>query len=121
MTREIVLAALVALAGCGTTTTQQTAVTGAVATLAGVAAAQNTTVASLVTKGNLFCSQKVVLGAPLVVALANLAGAPVSVTGMAAADVATACGLIGAVPVAPPADPASVPVVAAPVAVLPAA
>lgn len=115
-----ILATAVALAACGTTPTQQTAIGGAVATLAGVAAAQNSTVASIVTKGGLFCSQKVAVGAPLVVALANLSGAPVSVTGMASKDVAAACGLIGAIPVPPPADPASVPV--APVATtLPAA
>lgn len=118
MNRLTILAAI-ALAGCGTTPAQQTAVSGAVATLASVAAAQNSTVASIVAKGGLFCSQEVALGAPLVVALANLSDAPVSVTGMAAADVATACALIGAIPVAPPADPASVPVVVAPVAVLP--
>lgn len=119
--RHIAILAALALAGCGTTPAEQAQLAAAGQTLASVAAAHNTTVASLVTKGNLFCQQKVVTGAPLIVALANLYGAPVSVVNQTAADVATACALVGGIPVAPPVDPASAPVVTAPVAVLPAA
>ena len=69
--------------------------------------------ASAVRAGALFCATSTAAG-PLVVALANMAGAPVSVTGMASADVAAACRLIAAIPVAPPANATGVPVVAAP-------
>ncbi len=112
-------ALLLALSACGTTATQQAALTTGAVTLASVAATNNTTVASLVTKGALFCKQVGPLE-PMVVALANAAGAPVSVTGMAANDVAEACAAVEAVPVAPPANPAAAPVVTATVA-LPAA
>lgn len=120
MNRIAILAATIALAGCGSTAVQKAQLVAAGQTLASVAAAQNTTVASIVTQGNLFCG-KATTGAPLIVALTNIYGAPVTVVNQTAADVATACALIGGVPVSPPADPASTPVVAAPVAVLPAA
>ncbi len=118
--KHIAILAALALAGCGATPAQQTQLIAAGQTLAAVAAGNNTTVASIVTAGGLFC-QKATAGAPLVVALANIYGAPVSVTGMAAGDVAAACALVGGIPVAPPADPASAVVEVAPVAVLPAA
>lgn len=120
MNRLTILLTALALAGCGTTPAQQTQLVAAGQTLASVAAANNTTVASLVTKGGLFCS-RATTGAPLVIALANLYGAPVSVVNQTAVDVAAACALVGGVPVAPPVDAASAPVVTAPVAVLPAA
>lgn len=100
------------LAACTTppTPTQQAALATAGVTLASVAAANSSTVATLVTKGTLFCQTATATG-PLVVALATIAGVPVSVTGQAAADVATACGLIGGVAVSPPANPSAAPVV----------
>lgn len=116
----IAIASAIALSACSNVSpTQEATLVAGAQTLASVAAAQNTTVASLVTKGALFCEQYVATSSPLVVALANIAGAPVSVTGMASDDVAKACAVIAGVPVAPPVDPESVPVVTAPVAVLP--
>jgi len=109
------------LSACGTTPAQQASLTSGAATLAAVAAAHNTTVASLVTKGALFC-QKATDDLPLVVALANVSGVPVSVTGIASDVVAGACAGIAAIPVPPPADPSTAPVVMAPsAAALPAA
>lgn len=108
-----------ALAACGTTAQQQATLTSGAVTLASVAAANNKTVADVVAKGALFCQQDSVL-LPAVVALANAAGAPVSVTGQASSDVAQACAAIQAVPVPPPAAPGSVPVVASPSVALPA-
>lgn len=116
----LALSALAALAACSNVTpAQQATLIAGAQTLASVAAAKSTTVTSLVTGGALFCQQYVATSSPLIVALANIAGAPVSVTGMAADDVAKACAVIAGVPVAPPVDPASAPVVVAPVAVLP--
>lgn len=91
------IAALLALAACSAS--QQTAATNAVAT------------------GQLYCAKATTAG-PLVVALADAAGAPVTVTGKAAATVASACAVIDAIPVEPPPDPAAAPVVAAPVVAL---
>jgi hypothetical protein len=108
------------LIGCGTTPAQQASLTAGAATLAAVAAAHNTTVASLVTKGALFCS-KATADAPLVVALANVSGIPVSVTNATSDVVAAACAGISAVPVPPPADPAATPVVMAPSSLPPVA
>ncbi len=118
--KHIAILAALALAGCGATPAQQTQLIAAGQTLAAVAAGNNTTVAAIVTQGGLFC-QKAAESGPLVVALANIYGAPVAVVNQTAGDVATACALIGGIPVAPPADPASVVVEVAPVAVLPAA
>ncbi len=70
-----------------------------------------------VADGQLFCGKTTADG-PLVVALATAAGAPVVVTGAASSAVAAACAVIGALPVAPPANPAAAPVVAANVAPL---
>lgn len=103
------------LVGCGTTPAQQASLTQGAATLAAVAAAHNTTVSSLVSKGALFC-KKVTTDAPLVVAVATVSGAPVSVIGIASDVVAATCAGINAVPVSPPADPASTPIVVIPVA-----
>jgi hypothetical protein len=116
--KTAILVSLLALSACGTTAVQQATLVNGAVTLAGVAAANNTTVDQVVAKGALFCATKGPL-VPLVVALANAAGAPVSVTGQASADVAAACAAIQAVPVAPPAHPEAAPVMAAPV--LPAA
>lgn len=103
------------LAGCSLTAPQQAAVTSAGVTLATVAAQNSTSVADLVKRGALFCKQTALL-APATVVLANAAGVPVSVTGMASDDVMRACQLINAVPVSPPADPAAVTIVSAPAA-----
>ena len=75
--------------------------------------------ADLVKGGAAFCAVATQNG-PLVVALANAAGAPVSVTGQTATAVAAGCALINAIPVAPPASVGAVPVVAS-VTTLPAA
>lgn len=100
------------LTACSTppTPTQTATLVAGAQTLASVAAANNSTVNTLVTKGALFC-QEVTATGPLVVALATIAGVPVSVTGQASADVATACSLIGGVAVSPPANPSAAPVV----------
>lgn len=104
------------LAGCGTTPAQQASLTQGAATLGAVAAAHNTTVASLVKKGALFC-QKASTDASLVVAVANLSGVPVTVTDIASEVVAATCAGIDAVPVSPPADPAAAPIVVVPAVV----
>lgn len=85
----IALATAVLLAGCGSTASQ-----------------------NAVAQGQLFCAESTATG-PLVVALANVSGVPVTVTGKASAEVAAACAVIGAIPVSPPSDPAAAPVVAA--------
>lgn len=89
---------------------------------AGVAPAPGSPAATLnnvVRDGQLFCALETPLG-PLVVALANVAGAPVKVTGQAADDVAAGCALIDAIPVAPPPNPAQAPLVASATALPPA-
>ena len=92
---------------------------GLLSGLAGCTAQQATSVAqaeqNLVVDGQLFCAKATAYG-PLVVALADAAGAPVVVTGAASSVVAAECAAIGAIPVTPPANPATAPVVAAPVA-----
>lgn len=121
--KNFVLASLLALGACNTTPAQQATLTAGAVTLATIAAQQNTTVASLVTKGALFCQKVQAVGPlvqPVIVALAGPGVVPVSVINQTSADVANACATIDAIPVAPPADPASVPVFAATVA-LPAA
>ena len=94
MNRYLPAIALLALAGCSTTTTP---------------------VSNAVVDGQLFCAEATATG-PLVVALADASGVPVTVTGKASTVVSDACAVIGAIPVAPPANPAAAPVVAAPVA-----
>jgi hypothetical protein len=66
-----------------------------------------------VVAGQLFCAQATALG-PIVVALANAEGAPVVVTGASSTLVAAECAAINAIPVSPPINPASAPIVAAP-------
>lgn len=110
------------ITACALTPSQTSSVTSAVTTLATVAAQNNTTAASLVSQGTLICgvldSTTGQLATAGLVALANVAGVPVSVTGMTSSAVSTACaglGLVaGALPAAVPA--ASVPVVTAPTA-----
>ena len=89
--RNLVILAALGLAACST---QQLAAT-------------NTAIAD----GQLYCAKATALG-PLVVALADAAGAPITVTGKASQVVADACAVIGAIPVVPPANPATAPVVA---------
>jgi hypothetical protein len=89
MTRYIPLFALALLAGCSSATTT-----------------------TAVADGQLFCAEATATG-PLVVALANTSGVPVTVTGKASAEVAAACAVINAIPVMPPANPAAAPMVAA--------
>jgi hypothetical protein len=81
---------------------------GLVSSLGGCSAAAMN---SLVVDGQLFCAKASSDGA-LVVALANASGAPIIVTGMAAGIVAGDCALIDAIPVTPPTQPQTVPVVA---------
>lgn len=116
------------VAGCSSLTpAQQSAAIAAGTTLASVAAAQNTTVANIVAKGALFCKtatpavDAVSAGVVAVAVASNPATAPViaSVTGQANSVVAAVCAALNGVPVPAPADPSSVPVVAAPT--LPAA
>ena len=61
--------------------------------------------------GQLFCAKATATG-PLVFAVATAFGTPVIVTGALKATVASVCGLEAAIPVAPPANPVAVPVVA---------
>jgi hypothetical protein len=65
----------------------------------------------LVADGQLFCATATKAG-PLVVALADAAGAPIIVTGLAAAVVQGDCALINGLPVVPPVNPVAAPVVA---------
>jgi hypothetical protein len=58
-------------------------------------ASQNQQVAQVVVDGQLFCAKATVAG-PLVVALADMAGAPVTVTDKTANAVATACAVVAA-------------------------
>lgn len=102
----LALIASLALSACSSTPAQQATLATAGLTLAAIAAQNNTTVASVVTKGALFCQLG---GGAGVVAVVNAAGAPVSVTGQTSAAVAAACMAFQAVPVPPPADPSSVP------------
>ena len=110
---------LLGLSACSLTPVQQASLSAGTVTLAAAAAASNTTVDRLVTAGALFCEKADPL-VPVVFALANAAGAPVSVTAQASEDVAAACAAVQAVPVSPPANAATVPVIPAVVA-LPAA
>ncbi len=101
MRKSIILASMLAVSACTAAQNQQAAVM-----------AQNAVVA-----GQLFCGTVTKTG-PLIVALADASGAPVTVTGKASVVVADACAVIGGIPVSPPANPAAAPVVAAPVAVV---
>jgi hypothetical protein len=86
--------------------------------LAGCTPAQQTAVDRFVVTGQLFCARATVTG-PLVVALADAAGVPFTVTGKSAEVVARACAVIGAIPTTPPPNPGQAPVVAAPIVVAP--
>lgn len=80
-----------------------------------LAGCQSASVDKAVVAGQLFCATATTAG-PLVVALADASGVPVTVTGKSADVVAKACAVIGAIPVTPPPAPAQAPVVAAPIA-----
>lgn len=121
MIKKAVLAAVLAVAACSNPA-QQTAVTGAVVTLASVAAANNTTVASLVTKGALFCqSPQLASGQTIagIVAVSLTSGQTASVLNQGSQAVADACSAISMIPVPAPANPSAVPVVTVPAANLP--
>jgi len=113
------------IAACSLSSQQQASLVSAGVTLASAAASQNKTAAQLVADGALICAQlntttgQIVAGT--LVAVANSAGAPVSVTNQIAADVAAACPA-GTTPTALPATTAatSVPVVTTPTTLPPA-
>jgi len=84
--------------------------------LGACSASDQTKVDRVVVQGQLFCAKAQTSGA-LVVALADAAGVPISVTGRTAGAVAAACAAIGAIPVSPPPNPGQAPVVAAPIGV----
>lgn len=111
MKRYISALSVLALAGCNSTPAQQQTLVTAGATLAAIAAQNNTTVDKIVRGGQLFCQQG---GGAGIIAVINSAGAPASVTGQSADVVAKACAAFAAVPVPAPADPGSVPVQAMP-------
>jgi len=130
MTRIILATALcAALAACASTApnspgsspgqavqAEMATATPAVSTLAGLAAANNATVADLVTKGQLFCETA---GGP--VAVADTIGgltSYASVINASASTVQDVCAALDAVPVPPPSTIAlaSVPVVVSPAA-----
>lgn len=75
----------------------------AVALLVGCTVSQ---INSVVVKGQLFC-KTVSTDAPLIVAVADASGAPVSVVGQTADAVAAICAGIGAIPVPDPVSPTS--------------
>jgi hypothetical protein len=107
-----ILAAVVALSACQTPTNPiAVAAIGDATTLAGVAAANNTTVAQIVSDGQLFCS-----GASGIFAVLSGLTSPTSVVGKAAPVVANVCKSVDAiaVPVSPPDAAAAVPVVVVP-------
>jgi len=83
----------------------------AAALLTACTASQTAQTSNAVVAGQLFCAKATATG-PLVVALANVAGVPVSVTNQTSALVAASCALIGAIPVVPPPNPGAAPVVA---------
>ena len=79
--------------------------------LAGCNAQQNAAVDKAVVAGQQFCAKATAAG-PLVVALVDTAGAPVTVTNKASAVVSATCALAGAIPASPPPNPGQAPVVA---------
>ena len=103
--KSLALLMMLAVAGC--TQMQQDALNQAVA--------NSPTAQRLVKDGQLFCAKETADG-PMVVAVADMLGAPIIVTGLASDVVSGACASINAIPVSPPANPAQAPVVAAPVA-----
>lgn len=115
-------AAGLTLAAC--TPAEQTQLQASGTTFAAVAAAHNTTVASLITKGALFCQKNepviaTAAGAAEVVAVATGQGVAASVIGQSAQAVAATCAVLNAVPVPAPAAASTVPVVTVPTTTLP--
>lgn len=76
-----------------------------------LAACSPTQQSKALAEGQLFCAEATATG-PLVVAIADASGVPVSVIGMTSAAVRGVCATIAAIPVTPPPDPAAAPVVA---------
>lgn len=115
------LATSMLLTACGDpiTPAQKAALTNVVVTLASIAAQKNATVADLVTRGALFCQYVNPLSLGGVVAIANAAGVPVSVTDQSKKAVDDTCGAIAAVAVSPPPAPEAVPVVPVAITKLP--
>lgn len=103
------LLALPALAACSA------AQLATAASAIGLSAQAVTAAQTVVAYGQLFCAQATVSG-PVVSAIVDAAGVPVTVTNKAASWVAAVCGLIGGTPVSPPAMPAAAPVKAVNVA-----
>jgi len=97
---------------------KQTLLLACLTALAACSGADQASVERAVVQGQLFCAKAQASG-PLVVALADAAGVPISVTGRTASAVAAACAAIGAIPVSPPAAPSQAPIVAAPVVLAP--
>lgn len=83
---------------------------------AGIAGCSQTQLTRAVAAGQLFCGVATGTGGTLTVALADAAGVPIIVTGLASTVVKAACAAIGGIPVTPPPAPASAPLVAAPIA-----
>jgi hypothetical protein len=112
MIRHLPILAALALAACQAPTNPiAVAAIGDATTLAGVAAANNTTVAQIVSDGQLFCS-----GASGIFAVLSGVKVPSSVIGQSSAVVANVCKSVDAiaVPVSPPAAAAAVPVAVVP-------
>ena len=121
----LALSTAAGVAGCNLTPQQQATGAAAVTTLAGLAAAHNATVATLVTQGALFCQKSsgiVAIAAPVA---GSLVPQYASVIGASAAVVAQVCASLeaAAVPVPPPTNVPlnQVPVVTTPAAALLAA
>lgn len=71
-----------------------------------------------VATGQLYCAKATATG-PLVVALATATGGPVNVIGQTDAYVRSACAVIGAIAVSPPANPGDAPTVTIPSVTVP--
>ena len=82
------------------------------ALLAACTPAQDAAIQSYIAKGVLFCQVATGPEAGLVKILANAAGAPVTVINQGSTAVAAGCALIDAIPVSPPPNAPSVPVIA---------
>ncbi len=121
MKTSVAILAALALAGCAAQPTpQQQSLIDAAGSLATLAAANNTTAASILAKGAVVCGKaSSVLGQLAIdglVMAANSAGVPVSVTNATQQAVAATCAAIGRVPGPMPAgvSPGAVPVVPVP-------
>ena len=102
MRKSLILATLLALSGCG-------AAGIAGGTALGVLASTVQVVGSAVQAGQEVCAV-----GQTVVALQNVDGTPVTVTGKAATDVANACKVINGIVVSPPPAGTTVPTVTVP-------